>query len=405
MSEIAYNPFDPEVRRNPWPVYARLREEAPLYPVPGLGFAVLSRYGDVLGALKEPRSFSSRAMRDLFSAGGKSTLGEDSSLDGETLIGTDPPVHTRLRKIVNRGFTPRRIAALEPRIREVAARLIDRIARKGECELVSEFAAPLPVTIIAEILGVDAERHEDFKRWSDDFILLASGRPTAEQAASIQRTDEELGTWVDEIVEERRARPRDDVISALLAAEASEQVMTAEEIGNLIVILLIAGNETTTNLITNGMLALLGHPEQLAALRADPQLLPGAIEELLRYAGPIQIIVRRATRDVELAGGKLSEGEMVGLLLGSANRDERQFAHAERLDLRRDARTHVAFGFGTHFCVGAPLARLEARVAFELILQRLDQIEQVPEELEYPANLIVRGPERLRLRFSARDAG
>ncbi len=405
MSEIAYNPFDPEVRRNPWPVYTRLREEAPLYEVPGLGFAVVSRYEDVLRALKDPRSFSSRAMHDLFSAGGKSTLGEDSSLDGETLIGTDPPVHTRLRKIVNRGLTRRRIAALEPRIREVAGGLIDGIARGDECELVSEFATPLPVTMIAEILGVGAERHKDFKRWSDDFILLATGRPTPEQAVSIQRTDEELGAWVDEVVEERRVRPRDDMISALIAAEASEEVMTAEEIGNLIVILLIAGNETTTNLIANGMLALLDHPEQLAALRADPRLLPGAIEELLRYAGPVQIIVRRATRAVELAGGKLREGEMVGLLLGSANRDEREFAHAERLDLRRDARTHVAFGFGTHFCVGAPLARLEARVAFELILQRLDRIERVPEELEYPASLIVRGPKRLRLRFAARDSG
>ena len=404
MSEIAYNPFDPELRRNPWPIYTRLREEAPLYPVPGLGFSVLSRYDDVLRALKDPRSFSSRAMADLFSAGGKATLGEESSLDGETLIGTDPPVHTRLRKIVNRGFTPRRIAALEPRIREVTAGLVDRIADKDECDLVSELGTPLPVTIIAEILGVDPERHEDFKRWSDDFMMLASGRPTPEQAASIQRTDEELNTWVDEIVEERRARPRDDVISALLAAEASEDVMTAEEIGNLIVILLIAGNETTTNLISNGMLALLDHPEQLAALRADPRLLPGAIEELLRFCGPIQIIVRRATRDLELAGGKLREGDMVGLLLGSANRDERQFAHADRLDLRRDARAHLAFGLGTHFCVGAPLARLEARVAFELILQRLDGIERVPEQLEFPANLIVRGPERLRLRFTARAA-
>lgn len=399
MSEIRYNPFDPVVRENPHPTYARLRAEAPVFRVESLGLSAISRYEDVLTILKDPGAFSSRAMRDLF-ASGATVIGDDAELTGETMIGTDPPVHTRLRKIVNRAFTPSRVAALEPRIRQVTDQLIGAFEARGECELLADLAIPLPVTIIGEILGVGAKRREDFKRWSDDFLLLATGRPTPEQQESIRRTDEELGQWIDEVVEARRAHPKDDLISALVAAEASEEVMTSEEVGNLIVILLVAGNETTTNLIANSVLALLDHPDQLAILRDDPGLLPGAVEELLRYTSPVQLTLRRTTRDVELPGGKLTENEVVAVLLASANRDERQFPQPDRLDVRRDARSHVAFGFGTHFCVGANLARLEGRVALEALLGRLRELERIEEQIEYTPSLIVRGPERVRLRFA-----
>ncbi len=402
MSEISYNPFDPAIRANPYPTYARLRAEAPVYRSGSLGLTVVSRYDDVLCALKDPAAFSSRAMRDLFAQGAVAVNGEGSGIDGETLIGTDPPVHTRLRKIVNRAFTPRRIAGLEARIREVADELIARFEGRGKFELVSEFAAPLPVTIIAEILGVGPERRDDFKRWSDDFLLLASGRPTPEQRESIRRSDEELGAWIDEIVAARRARPADDLISALVAAQSSEPVMTEEEVGNLILLLLVAGNETTTNLIANGLLALLAHPEELAALEADPGLAGGAVEEVLRYDGPVQLTVRRATRDVALAGGSIREGEFVALLIGSANRDARRFADPDRLDIRRDTRGHIAFGFGTHFCVGAPLARLEARVALENLIPRLRGLAWIEQHIEYTASLLIRGPQRVHLEFEPR---
>ena len=400
MTPIEYNPFDPAVRRDPYPVYARLRAEAPVFRNDALGISFVSRYHDVFTILKSPAAFSSRAMRDLFSSGA-GTVMEDASIDGETLIGSDPPVHTRLRKIVNRAFTPSRIAALEGRVRDVTASLIEEIAPRGRCELLANLAIPLPVTIIAEILGVDAERRRDFKRWSDDLLLVATGQPRPDQYERIRVSDEELGQWIDEVVEERRLRPKDDLVSALVAAESSEDVMTGEEIGNLILLLLIAGNETTSNLIANGVLALLDHPAQLRALRADPALVPQAVDELLRYDSPVQLTVRRATRDVELDGGKIPEGEMVALLLGSANRDERQFDEPDRLDFGRDTRHHIGFGFGTHFCVGAGLARLEVRTALEALLS-LDRWERDEPHLEYGSSLIVRGPRRLGLRFEPR---
>ncbi len=401
MPELEYNPFDPAVRANPYPTYARLRDEAPIYRNPALGMAAVSRYEDVLAVLKSPSAFSSRAMRDLFTQGARSVM-TDASIDGETLIGSDPPVHTRLRKIVNRAFTPSRIAALEGRVRSVTDQLVAGFEQRGSCDLLGDLAVPLPITLIAEILGVDPERHRDFKRWSTDLLLAGTGQPTPEQAERIVISDEELGQWIDEVVEERRARPRDDLVSALVAAESSEEVMTVEEIGNLIMILLIAGNETTTNLIANALLALLAHPEQLESLVACPELVPLAVEEALRYDSPVQLTLRRATTDVELPGGKLSEGEMIAVLVASANRDERQFANAARFDLARDSRGHVAFGFGTHFCVGAGLARLEARVALEALVTRLARIERVETALDYGTSLIVRGPRRLRLRFEPR---
>jgi len=401
MPELDYNPFDPAVRANPYPIYARLRGEAPIYRNPALGLAVVSRYEDVLAVLKSPSTFSSRAMRDLFTQGARQVM-TDASIDGETLIGSDPPVHTRLRKIVNRAFTPSRIAALEGRVRSVTDRLVSGFERRGSCDLMSDLAVPLPITLIAEILGVDPERHRDFKRWSDDLLLAGTGQPTPKQAERIVISDEELGQWIDEVVEERRARPKDDLVSALVAAESSEEVMTVEEIGNLILILLIAGNETTTNLIANALLALLEHPDQLEALVARPELVPLAVEEALRFDSPVQLTLRRATADVELPGGKLSEGEMLAVLVASANRDERHFADAARFDLARDSRGHVAFGFGTHFCVGAGLARLEARIALEALVTRLARIERVEKALDYGTSLIVRGPRRLRLRFEPR---
>ena len=402
MSEIPFNPFDPAMRANPYPTYARLRAEAPVYRSPSLGLTVLSRYDDVLCALKDPATFSSRAMRDLFHQGNAAVNGESAGIDGETMIGTDPPVHTRLRKIVNRAFTPKRIAGLEDRIREVADELIATFEGRGKCELVSEFAKPLPVTIISEILGVGPERRDEFIRWSDDLLMMVSGRPTPEQRESIRRSDDELGTWIDEIVAARRAEPADDLISALVAAESSEPVMTEEEVGNLILLLLVAGNETTTNLVANGLLALLAHPEQLAALRADPRLARGAVEEVLRYDPPVQLTVRRATRDVALAGGSVHEGELVALLIGSANRDERRFTDPDRFDIRRESRGHIAFGFGTHFCIGAPLARLEARIALESLIPRLHELTQIEERIEYTASLLIRGPRRVHLGFETR---
>jgi len=359
MESLPYHPFDPRFRQDPYPHYALLRREAPLQRVPGEPWVLVSRHADVRAALRDPATFSSAPMHELISAGVR--LAEGHEVDAQTLIGTDPPVHTRLRKIVNRGFLPSRVAALAPRIREIAEGLCARFAARGACELVHDFAAPLPVTVIAELLGIDPSRHEDFKRWSDALVLSLTGRATPDERKALARSLDELDALLDQTFEARRRAPRDDLISALLHAETNEEVMTDRELGFFVPLLLVAGNETTTHLIGNAVVALLRHPEALAAVRAEPALGPALVEETLRWDPPVQLALRRATRDAELPSGKVRQGEALALLLASANRDEAVFENPERFELYRPERPHLAFGHGTHFCVGSHLARLEAR--------------------------------------------
>lgn len=373
----------------PYPGYARLRDQAPVLRLDPVAPWLVTRHAEVLQVLRDPQTFSSTAMRDPRS-------------NAETLIGSDPPVHTRLRKIVNRAFTPARIAALEARIQALATELVDGFAERGSCELVRELAAPLPVTIIAEILGVDASRREGFKRWSDDALanLAPFAGPKPDPAASASL--DEMSEWVHAIIAARRAEPRDDLISALVAAEADEAVMTDREVRNLTRLLLVAGNETTTHLIGNAVLALLEHPRALNALRNDPTLVSAAVEETLRYDTPVQVVLRRAACDAELAGTPIAAGDTLALLLGSANRDERRFAEPDRFDLRREGSGHLAFGWGTHFCLGARLARNEAGAALGALLARADKLELAGDGVDRIASPMFRGPRELRLRFQPR---
>lgn len=390
-----YNPFDPEVIRDPYPSYARLRREAPVCGTP-LGFAAISRYDDVLEVLRRPETFSSSAVGDLIN--GVKALSPEDLGQGETLLGSDPPVHTRLRKIVNRAFTPRRIAALEARIRTIAGDLVTALSSGSDCDLVAQLAVPLPVTVIAEILGIDPERRGDFKRWSEEILAAVAGAPTPELRARLERSFVERAAYLEDVVEDRKRRPRDDVISALVQAEQEGGAMTEDEVGDFIVLLLVAGNETTTNLIGNALLATLGHPHLLETIVLDLSLVPALVEETLRYDSPVQLTFRRARQDVEIAGEEIREGETLGLLLGSANRDERHFQDPDRFDLTREKMAHLAFGFGTHFCLGATLARLEARVALETLLSRFRSFELADREIERVPSLITRGPKALRVR-------
>jgi len=396
---MQYHPFDPDVVRDPYPAYGELRRRAPLAPTP-LGFFVVSRHRDVLFALSHPELFSSSAMNDLIE--GLKAMGPTSERieGGSTLLGTDPPAHTRLRKIVNRAFTPKRVAALETRVREIAHRCVAELVAAGEGDLVAGLAAPLPVIVIAELLGIDPDRRDDFRRWSDQLVQATAVRPTGAALAALERSFEERAAYLEEILAERRRQPRDDVISALVQAERDEAAMTEREVGNFIVLLLVAGNETTTHLIANAVLALLANSDVLAAVRRQPSLAPALVEEALRYDSPVQLTLRRATRDLEFAGGKLREGENIGLLLGSANRDEGVFEDADRFDLRRNASAHLAFGFGSHFCLGAALARLEARTALEALLSRPERFELADKRIEYPPSLITRGPKQVQMRFA-----
>jgi cytochrome P450 len=425
LSSIAFDPFSDAQRQDPYPAYAELRRDAAVCPVEKPGGYVVSRYADVAFVLRHPELFSSIAMQTTLMArgitgGGMAGVGlgaTDAARVGKllqdlpipitelmasrSLIASDPPAHGPMRSLVNRGFTPRRIAALEPRVREIARASLDALSGKREIDLVADFSIPLPVTVIAELLGVEPERTADFKRWSDCVVAGSTGSAGAVRPETILEAFVDLSRYVTSVIEARRSEPRDDLISTLTRAEQGEAALTPVETVMFTVLLLVAGNETTTNLLGNAMLALLAHPEQLARVRRDPGLVPALVEEALRFDGPIQFLVREATRDVELAGVRIPAGALVLPLIGSANRDERQFEDADRFDVSRSSQGHLAFGLGIHFCLGASLARLEARVALEELLARYARFERLEPRAEYIDSFLIRGLRRLPLRVEA----
>ncbi len=423
MTHFSYDPVGEAQRTNPYPQYAELRRRTPVYRVEASGNYVVSRYTDVLHVLRHPELFSSAGMQQLMLAAftpgagtpGMGFSGVDAArlielmrelpfslpdlLSARSLIAADPPAHAPLRSTVNRGFTPRRIAALEPRVRAIARAALDAVEDKGELDLVRDFAIPLPVTVIAEVLGIEPDRHADFKRWSDCIISGITGAASGMRPEALLQAFKELSDYVTAVIDARRAQPREDLISTLTRAEVGETALTPIEILMFTILLLMAGNETTTNLLGNSMLALLAHPDELARVQRDPALIPGLVEEALRFDTPVQSLFRLATQDVELAGTRIPAGATVMPLLGSANRDDAQFPDPDRLDVTRNPVGHLGFGVGIHFCLGASLARLEARVALEELLGRFTGFERTQPSVEYIDSFLVRGPKRLPLRF------
>jgi cytochrome P450 len=344
---------------------------------------VLSRYADVSAALRNHQVFSSAQ-----------GIGSDRE-ETRMMISTDPPDHTQLRSLVNKAFTPRMIAGLEPRIRRITDELLDTSLVDGRFDLTGDLAIPLPVTVIAELLGVEPERREDFKRWSDAFIGTGSDSMDREQyQAHNDRAFAEFTAYFGQMVERRRRDRRNDLISALVIAQEDRNALSTEDILWFCLLLLVAGNETTTNLISNSMLALTERPEHLARLTADPGLIPSMVEEALRYDSPVQGLFRTTTRDVAVAGTTIPADRKVLLLYASANRDGAQFPEPDRFDITRSPNNHLAFGYGIHFCLGAPLARLEARVAWETLLRRTRNLRADPDRPPVRVdNIIVRGLE------------
>lgn len=377
-----FNPLSKEFRSDPYPWYAQLRELAPVHYHEGLGAWSVARYEDVAYVLRNHALFSSSAMGSI---GGAS----------RSLISADPPAHTELRGVVNRVFTPRMVADLEPRIRQITSGLLDRVTGQGEMDLVRDLSIPLPVTVIAEILGVDAARRDDFKRWSDAIV----GLPSQSAAATVRDDLEEFRHYFQDAIDERRGSPRGDLISALVAAEENHVKLTPDEVLAFTALLLIAGNETTTNLIGNTMLALFDHPDQMALVHEDASLIPNMIEEALRYDSPVQFLFRAATRDVELGGQNIPAGATVVPMYASGNRDDRKFPDAARFDITRNTQGHLAFGLGVHFCLGAPLARLEAKVVFEELFGRFSAMAPGPGQPERVDSLFLRGMKSLPLSF------
>ena len=423
MTAISYDPFSTETCADPYPHYAVLRRDAPVYRLEDPGFYLVSRYEDVIHVLKHPELFSSRAMQRMMMSGmgvGIQNMDPSQGIDLKavelltelsqglgfhpvemmttpSIIASDPPNHERLRSIVNRGFTPRRIAALEGRVRQIASEALDRMLEKDEFDLVSDFTIPLPVTVIAELLGVEPDRFADFKRWSDTLISGSTGSAAGTQPALLLAAFNEFNRYFMEQIERRRRDPKDDLISTLVAAEAGEAALTPMETLMFTVLLLVAGNETTTNLMGNAVLALLDEPDQLERVQSDRSLVPALVEEALRFDGPVQMLFRETTQDVELAGTSIPKGSAVLPIFASANRDEAQFPRADRFDIDRDTRGHLAFGLGIHFCLGSSLARLEARVGFEELFKRVSKLRRLDSDVEYVDSFLLRGPRRLSL--------
>ncbi len=409
---LAYEPLSLDHWDDPYPVYRELREQAPLHRAPESGTWCLSRHEDVAFALRNPRLFSSSGMaKMLFSDERRRPTWRDlpalarffararvnpvRTRQPRSLVTLDPPLHDEMRAIVNRGFTPRRIASWEPRMREIVARCLEKLRRGEAFDVVHDLAIPLPVTVIAEMLGVEPERRLDFKRWSDAIVAASSGATRDQGLRALLDPMGEIRGYLRRIVRERRARPADDLISVVVDRR-HEGTLGENEVFGFIVLLLVAGNETTTNLVGNATLALLRHPEELSAVQADPALVPSLVEETLRWDGPIQLLFRETTAEAELPSGRLPAGASVALLLGSANRDPAVFEDPERFDVRRDPQGHLAFGFGVHFCLGASLARLEAKVALEALVPELPVARECPKA-ELVDSYLVRGPRSLAL--------
>jgi pimeloyl-[acyl-carrier protein] synthase len=368
---LTYNPFVPEVRDDPYPTYRALREADPVHRSPFMNIWILTRYDDVALVLRDQRFLADRRQGE----GYREVPGLD---DTRSMLVVDPPDHTRLRGLVSKAFTPRMVERLSGQAQAIVDAALDAAARRGGLELVEDLAYPLPVTVIARMLGVPEEDWPRFREWSR--VLAASLDPVATaiqdeaKLAEITAADRAIQEYLADVVARRRSEPGDDLISALIAVEERGDVLSERELVVMLVLLLIAGHETTVNLIGNGVLALLRNPDQLALLRSRPELLTGAVEELLRWDSPVQLTGRVVGEDCELGGRTLRRGEFVLTLLGAANRDPAQFSDPDHLDLTRDPNQHFSFGRGIHFCLGAPLARLEGRLAIGSLVRRFPDL-------------------------------
>src|SRR5262245_3139036 len=373
-SDFFFNPFDDATRRNPYPHYSRVRELR-AFRHPGLPVTSIFNYEDVIEVLRDWRTWSSRFPPP-----------EIPRLQDQvpSMIGLDPPEHDRLRALVNQAFTPKIIRRLEPRMVEIAHQLLDRALTQKSVDLVQALTYPLPVTVIAEIIGVPAEDSERFKDWSDKLVEdLGAGLLAPADLETFERNQklvDELRAYFAMLVEVRRREPREDLLSGLVAAELEGSKLSFEELVQMLILLLVAGNETTTTLIGNGVLTLLEQRDALARVREDPSLVPAVVEEVLRFSSPVQLDPRCATADVELAGTKVNKGEIAMCWLGSANRDPAVFQDPERFDVDRKESRHLAFGFGTHYCLGSNLARLEAQIALRVLLERTRGFELASSE-------------------------
>ena len=407
MAALHFNPADPATNADPFPIFRRLQDEDPVHwsdPVRGW---VVTRYDDVR-AIALDRAMSADRVRpflDVLPGEEQRRLADLGRYLTLWAVFKDAPDHTRLRGLTNRAFTPRAVEALRPNIERIVNDLLDAIVERRNADLIADFAYPLPASVIMDMLGVPRSDLGVMKVWSDDIALFVGiARATPDKYAKAQAGTREMAAYFRRLVAERRKAPREDMISALIAAEEAEARLTEDEIVASCILLLFAGHETTANLIGNGVLAFLRHPAELAKLRARPELAADAVEECLRYDGPSGALARVVAVAHEMGGRQLKAGERVYAWMNAANRDPRRFSDPDRFDIARPDNRHLTFGHGAHFCLGAPLARLEAQIAFPRLFDRLQGLELTTDKFEWMDSLILRGVKKLPVRFKPMGA-
>ncbi|MGO8870609.1 MAG: cytochrome P450 [Acidimicrobiales bacterium] len=400
-----FDPFDPLWATDPFPVYAELRERAPIHRN-DLGFWVVARHADCLSVLRDRRASSDSLNVDVERMAGGRPLRARPAADDPVaaamaemrpFLFRDPPDHTRLRGLVSKAFTPRVVESLRARTQEVVDELLDAAFEAGEVDLVEAFAYPLPVRVICDLLGVPVADQDRFKEWSDalargldpDF-LLAPAVIEARAEAAVQ-----FSQYFFELLAERRRSPGEDLLTRLVQAEEDGAVLTESELLSTCILLLVAGHETTVNLIAGGALELLRHPDQLERFRTDPEVTRSGVEEMLRYVSPVQLTGRALLEDCEVGGVEFATGDFAMLLLASGNRDPDQFEEPDRFDVSRTPNNHLGFGFGIHHCLGAPLARMETQVALTALVHRAPRLALATDQVTYKTNVVLRGMESL----------
>ncbi len=378
-----------EFLEDPYPILHRLREDDPVHWSDSIGGWILTRYDDVATTFRDVGRFSNearlaRAVEYLPAESRAKFKTFGDHYRQKSLIHSDPPDHTRLRALINKAFTPRMVEAMRPRIRAIVNELLDSVQHEGRMDVIRDLAIPLPVTVISEIFGVPVSDRRLFKGWADDILAFQGlNKPPEENLERSQKAIIEIRAYLTGLINERRRQPREDLLSELVAVESESDKLSEPELVNTCITLLVAGHETTTSLIGNGVYALLHHPDEWRLLQSDPSLITSAIEEILRYESPVARQPRLMKQDTEMDGKQLRQGEMVFQMLNAANRDPAYFTDPDLFDIRRQKNRHIAFGLGVHFCVGAPLARTEGNIVFMSILERLPGIRLAEDKPDW----------------------
>lgn len=391
---IMMNLFSDDLRRDPYPIYEQFRGTSPVFHAPPpMDMWLIFDYDASKRVLNDFETFSSAV-----------------PAPPNWFIFFDPPQHTKLRALIAKAFTPHSIAELDPRIRALSRQYIDAVIERGEMDLVADLAIPLPMTVIAQMIGIPATEWVRFRHWSDEILKLSytlrgavGEQASADAHAGFRAVTQEMNDYLTERIAERRAAPTDDLLTRLVQAEVEGERLTQAQILGFFQLLIVAGQETTSNLISNAVLSLIENPEQLALLRAQPELLPQAIEEVLRYRSPLHWLMRMPRREVELHGCRIPAGDLILVVIGSANRDAKQFSHADKFDITRQPNPHIAFGHGIHACLGAALARMESKIVLSELLARFKDFELASSEPWKPREALhVHGPASLPIRFKKR---